>query len=276
MATKLFNAGAANAAGKNANSFFRDALKAQTDMQKARMQGIYYGSGARKNQVKADTDQLGLDVRREVQDKLRNPNLTPEQRGYYQAIYYNPDNPQSVARMENQNMLTQWARNMATNPSAYDVGRTGEIVAAMDGKPRFHNTGNTGVMHNVHTGESFTSHPGLYALFGKEAMSRMQENRAQAGLAGARTRKVGREAAQGAKGRLVTDKDGARYLVNPATGESVPVTIDGRPIVAPSKGRGDIGERLRQIEEAKGQNGKPGNARASAPVDMNAAQIIKN
>jgi len=167
-----------------------------------------------------------------------------------------------------------------------DPGRVAEAQAAMDGKDRFKNIGDTGQGFNVFSGAEQDLSPGLAVLFGRKTDAGIGADDARAlasrAAAGASTASASNSYAAAAQHRASTDKirqdiaqggrtgqlqvvpafDGTIMLVNKATGEArpalgpggVPLQGKGPPMralpSAAAKGHLDNLTNLRRAENA--------------------------
>lgn len=160
-----------------------------------------------------------------------------------------------------------------------DAGRVAEAQAAVDGKARFNNIGNSGRGFNLFTGAEQELSPGMSILFDKGANADIGRTNAQTGasvaqagasrasaanayasarLHGAQTDKVRQDIQQGSNGgsgqvQIVPSADGSVMLVNKVTGEA-------RPVAGPG------GVPLMGKSAAAGQGAKMTEAQAKANI----------
>ena len=187
-----------------------------------------------------------------------------------------------------------------------NAGRAGSAVAASKGTKQVENIGTSGAGFNVHTGEGQVLDQAMRALFGNEGQSRIRENNAQAGQAGAA---AGLSTAR--KERVVGGFDKPVTVIDNDTGEATITRLptSGAPVsvgTAPKKGTGveatnakernrvvrDVEKELvgapdeeiqaevdRRMARRSNGGGKPGPKPAPAPgapkIDMATAASIK-
>jgi hypothetical protein len=138
---------------------------------------------------------------------------------------------------------------------AIDPGRAGSAVAASKGDKQFENIGTTGAGFNVHTGAGTVLDAALRTLYGNEVGSRIRENDAQAGQAGASANlsNARRERVVGGYDKPVTilDEDSGNAQITRIPTGQAPVTVGVSPKKATGVDATNAKERNRVVRDVE-------------------------